>query len=254
MKTIHSFPNFHRAFTLIELLVVIAIIAVLAGLAFSTFQRVMIQADTTKSASNLRQLGNALMLYASENNGYYPPVASQVKDAEGQWSHLGSWDSYILNYLLPEQSINQSSPESFYPKILGTKAVFSPPRDKGVVVTANRIRRGYSMPSAPGMIGVATFSGNEFRPSEQQYRLPQPTKTLLLVERPGYEDNFVGRTGFAGINTPADQKLRQPDLNSGGKFNYLFADGRVQLLTPEQTVGTGSLNAPKGFWTIAVDD
>jgi prepilin-type N-terminal cleavage/methylation domain-containing protein/prepilin-type processing-associated H-X9-DG protein len=40
----------------------------------------------------------------------------------------------------------------------------------------------------------------------------------------------------------------------GNRFNYLFHDGRVAPLRIEATVGTGTLSAPKGMWTVAPGD
>ncbi|HXR46911.1 MAG TPA: type II secretion system protein [Candidatus Limnocylindrales bacterium] len=40
----------------------------------------------------------------------------------------------------------------------------------------------------------------------------------------------------------------------GGRFNYAFHDGHVAALKIEQTVGTGTLSAPKGMWTVAPGD
>jgi len=40
----------------------------------------------------------------------------------------------------------------------------------------------------------------------------------------------------------------------GNQFNYLFCDGHVQALAIEQTVGTGTLAAPAGMWTVKVGD
>jgi prepilin-type N-terminal cleavage/methylation domain-containing protein/prepilin-type processing-associated H-X9-DG protein len=40
----------------------------------------------------------------------------------------------------------------------------------------------------------------------------------------------------------------------GGRFNYLFHDNHVEALKIEQTLGTGTTNAPKGMWTVAAGD
>lgn len=60
------------AFTLIELLVVIAIIAILASIALPVFTSVQVKGAQTKALSNAKQIGLALRLYASDNNGVYP--------------------------------------------------------------------------------------------------------------------------------------------------------------------------------------
>jgi prepilin-type N-terminal cleavage/methylation domain-containing protein/prepilin-type processing-associated H-X9-DG protein len=38
------------------------------------------------------------------------------------------------------------------------------------------------------------------------------------------------------------------------RFNYLFHDGHVEALQIAQTIGTGTLNVPKGMWTIVPGD
>ena len=60
------------AFTLIELLVVITIIAILASIALPVFNGVTERANQTKDLSNAKQIGLALKLFASDNNGFYP--------------------------------------------------------------------------------------------------------------------------------------------------------------------------------------
>jgi len=60
------------AFTLIELLVVISIIAILAGIALPVFSSVQTKGAQTKALSNAKQIGLALKLYATDNNGNFP--------------------------------------------------------------------------------------------------------------------------------------------------------------------------------------
>src|SRR5439155_9823895 len=59
-------------FTLIELLVVITIIAVLASIALPVFNGVTERANQTKDLSNAKQIGLALKLFATDNNGAFP--------------------------------------------------------------------------------------------------------------------------------------------------------------------------------------
>ncbi len=63
-------------FTLIELLVVIAIIAILAAILFPLFARAKAAAKGATSLSNLRQIGTAWTLYASDADGIYMPPRS----------------------------------------------------------------------------------------------------------------------------------------------------------------------------------
>lgn len=63
-----------KAFTLIELLAVIAIVSVLAAILFPIFTQAKLRAGQTACASNMRQVGTAVYLYASDNEDALPRV------------------------------------------------------------------------------------------------------------------------------------------------------------------------------------
>lgn len=75
----------NRAFTLIELLVVIAIIAILAAILFPVFAQAKIAAKKTADLSNLKQMGTASMIYASDNDDVFMLEAGQSCD--GEWNY-----------------------------------------------------------------------------------------------------------------------------------------------------------------------
>lgn len=84
MTMTHSTHN-RRGFTLVELLVVIGIIALLISILLPALGRARAAAQNVACQSNLRQLGQATLLYAQENDGRLPYDRATVNGTEIQW-------------------------------------------------------------------------------------------------------------------------------------------------------------------------
>jgi type II secretion system protein G len=77
-----------RGFTLIELLVVIAIIGLLASIVLASLNSARKKSRDARRLADLKQLQNALELYANDNSGNYPSNATTV-GAGGQTAATG---------------------------------------------------------------------------------------------------------------------------------------------------------------------
>jgi prepilin-type N-terminal cleavage/methylation domain-containing protein/prepilin-type processing-associated H-X9-DG protein len=88
-----------KAFTLVELLVVIAIIAVLIAILLPALGAAREQANSAKCLSNLRQIGQAMNMYAVDNQGWGVPafIRKQPTGGRGEetWFTLLSVRNYI---------------------------------------------------------------------------------------------------------------------------------------------------------------
>ena len=112
----HSLP---RGFTLVELLVVIGIICLLISMLMPMLSTSKQYANSIRCQSNLRNLGQMLLMYSQDNRGIPFPVGyrdprtgQEVKDASGYPTGLGTnvglmdrWTVVCLNKLKPNPEV-----------------------------------------------------------------------------------------------------------------------------------------------------
>ncbi|MFH1741830.1 MAG: prepilin-type N-terminal cleavage/methylation domain-containing protein [bacterium] len=65
-----------RSFTLIELLIVVAIIGILAAIAVPNFLNARMKATIARMESDMKALGDSLMMYRLDNQCYFPNTDS----------------------------------------------------------------------------------------------------------------------------------------------------------------------------------
>lgn len=244
-----------RGFTLTELLVVIAIIIILLAILIPVVSTIQRSANRSKSVSNLRQLGGAMMSFQGDHDMKVPPMAdwSWAFQSEGM---LGgkAWDFYLWPYL-DVPGADPSRADSPRPD-LSFENLFFHPGDEAQADEQGRCRRSYALAWTPPM-GI--FPGYQPDGRWQGWggpisRLVNPSRVIMLTERPGHTGNVVGEGGYADIVKPADQTAVQ-NIHPDGRFNYIFWDGHVETLTPLETTGaTQDLNSPGGYWTADPSD
>ena len=127
-----------RGFTLVELLVVIAIIAVLISILLPALNAARASAVSANCLSNLRQIGQAFYLYASEYNSTMPPALfSTWSAANPAPATFNDWPTNSLGTVPPKGIATWQI--FLYPYVGKTKQVFICP------VMANKPLEDYNL-------------------------------------------------------------------------------------------------------------
>jgi prepilin-type N-terminal cleavage/methylation domain-containing protein/prepilin-type processing-associated H-X9-DG protein len=182
-----------KGFTLIELLVVIAIINILAGMLLPALTRAREQARRAACLSNLRNIGQALTMYAAENDGFLP--AEDSSPTEGD-------DLDLL-----------------YPSYLDNAEVFWCPSDavKPATFTPENVDAKDVADCSYGYLGKVQDPGGRLRGRRDS------DSSFILDGRERVEAPPLAGDDGCGLGTMASER---PNHTGGG--NLLFLDGRVK--------------------------
>ena len=175
------------SFTLIELLVVIAIIAILAAILLPALQGARERGKATSCINNQRQMGQALMQYTSDMDGYLPyHIKPNTPSDDNNWVRWGA-----MKYLFPSLKIdNTGTPPTKYNTIFYCPKFFVP---------KDHVTRKYDY--AAGTKGwifytwldYNTFWGNKGTPKAS--KVVSPGQKFLMVEV-AKQDGGIGSTRY----------------------------------------------------------
>ncbi|MGB6220514.1 DUF1559 domain-containing protein [Haloferula sp.] len=164
-----------RGVTLTELMVVIVIIIVLASLSFPISKRLKNSANAAVCASNLRQVGSALLMYATDNHQQLPPLQPPLNRETGKrgdiWPGLLARAGYMWDgtgqmpcgtgvWTCPDCDF-MSNAYGGYGVAEDTVFVYGEKRPVGTSISGSLKLNMVKQPSRTWLVGDATRSANE---------------------------------------------------------------------------------------------
>jgi prepilin-type N-terminal cleavage/methylation domain-containing protein/prepilin-type processing-associated H-X9-DG protein len=198
LKTYHSS---RKGFTLVELLIVIVIIVVLAGVLASVGRNMLVRSHAINCSKNLRQIGMASLMYASDNNMTLPQSTHQKSTGGKSWLiSLQPYASGTITFKCPHEPDKKRTFTYVLNDFLTPKPAGAPP-DLNYSILA---------------------------------KIERPEETLMFAEASvAYQnsDHFHFAEYYGQKIPPAAFAGQVGVRFHGDKSNYLFTDGHVEILS-----------------------
>ena len=218
-----------RAFSIVEVLVVIGLITILLGLLMPTLSKARRRAQTVQCQSNMRQVGLALDIYANRWKGWVYPVLLGCNVPREQ-----RWPTQVFK------------PAVWNPPVMKCPADELPP-PPAVYVGVDKYKNGDENGADHSYILNELIKDRYIKKHSTAAVLAgvSSSEVIIMAEKKTHEDDYYHGIGpfHKGTNPSTLLESYRHGLNVGS--NYLFLDGHVETLRPEDAV------RPYDPWTAA---
>jgi prepilin-type N-terminal cleavage/methylation domain-containing protein/prepilin-type processing-associated H-X9-DG protein len=199
-----------RAFTLVELLAVIAVIGVLAGIIFSAIGSVRESAHRAECASNLRQIGTALLQFSNDHDR---GCIRWIEEGNDYWFNVLAKGGYVppnnasTVWRCPSNTVGILNPGETTPYSWGLQMTYA--------INAVWAASSYDHQNGPSYPSAAAAP-------------PYVRTKLISLENPARTISVCDGKSWLIGNSSGAYKATAGNFHNGG-MNAAFWDGHVEF-------------------------
>jgi prepilin-type N-terminal cleavage/methylation domain-containing protein/prepilin-type processing-associated H-X9-DG protein len=247
-------------FTLIELLVVIAIIAILAAILFPVFAKARERAKQTTCINNLKQMGDAAVMYSNDNDNYIIPWADTSHTSNPTVFYTDIIYKYHNSnslFVCPSSTLDTAAALRLYPTVLhptvyginwsiahgaNPSAGFRASQMSRVKQPAGTILLCDTGAVKPSTVKAALSRAQRFLDDGSKWK-EQPKANVLSIpytlfpwtKRDPNEQKYLESSYSQAVD--ADYGLIRPFPRHNGRVDCTFFDGHAESLPLVKVVG-----------------